>query len=159
MAKYTITHTCGHQETVQLYGAHSDREWRINKMEASPCEDCLRQAANEKAEKEAREAGLPMLEGSAKQIAWATTIRQGIYNKRAEFIKLIDWMEQYPGEASQKGSVMAKMAELDRAYFGEAMTNEISALYWIDNRAKDIEAEATKLGIPYYRLINMMNKQ
>jgi hypothetical protein len=54
---------------------------------------------------------------------------------------------------------MAKMAELDRAYFGEAMTNEISALYWIDNRAKDIEAEATKLGIPYYRLINMMNKQ
>lgn len=156
MAKYTITHTCGHQEIVQLYGAHSNKEWRIKKMESSPCDDCLRQAANEKAAAEAKEAGLPTLEGSAKQIAWATTIRQGIYNKRKELIKLIDWMEQYPGDAAQKELVMAKMAELDRVYFGEAMTNEISASFWIDNRSKDIENEAMKLGIPYYKLKSLI---
>lgn len=40
MARYTITHTCGHTSTVELFGKGSEREWRISKMESQPCPEC-----------------------------------------------------------------------------------------------------------------------
>lgn len=76
MAKYYVTHSCGHEEVVQLYGKESSRRWMIEKMESEPCKDCIHKEALEMLKKQAEENDLPELEGSQKQIEWAMSIRQ-----------------------------------------------------------------------------------
>lgn len=78
MAKYEITHSCGHTETVKLFGKTKDREWRIKKMESEICPDCYKQQlieADKKAAEQNAAEGLPELEGSEKQVLWAEKIR------------------------------------------------------------------------------------
>ena len=66
-------HICGHSgERYQAYGHHSGRERQLTAIEAQLCPECRKMAA----EKKAIDAGLPMLEGSPKQIAWASDIRE-----------------------------------------------------------------------------------
>jgi hypothetical protein len=40
MAKYDITCSCGHVETVQIYGKASDREKEIARREKGACKGC-----------------------------------------------------------------------------------------------------------------------
>lgn len=82
MAKYTINHECGHQAEVQLFGKHSERDRKIAWLEGQDCPSCrsTRLAAGRAAQAEqdgqtAHLAGLPVLQGSEKQVAWAETIR------------------------------------------------------------------------------------
>lgn len=75
MAKYTITHECGHTEEVVLFGKSSERDRRIKWLESIPCRDCLRNSEIERAKAQEEEFGLPDLTGSEKQINWAITIR------------------------------------------------------------------------------------
>ena len=42
MAKYDITHECGHTETHNLIGPRRDRERRIQWLETSLCSECYR---------------------------------------------------------------------------------------------------------------------
>ena len=44
MAKYTITHSCGHDSEEQLYGPTRDREGRIEWLSNRPCTACWRTA-------------------------------------------------------------------------------------------------------------------
>lgn len=67
MAKYTITHTCGHTETVNLQGPTAERERRIAAMESTPCAECRAKEGEG-------------MTGSVKQIAWAVDIRKGMIN-------------------------------------------------------------------------------
>jgi hypothetical protein len=75
MAKYTITHECGHTEEVALFGKSSERDRRIKWLESQPCRECLRNVEIDQAKSQGEEFGLPNLTGSDKQIAWAITIR------------------------------------------------------------------------------------
>lgn len=75
MAKYTVTHTCGHEREYQLYGKHTERDRKIEWLSGQECPECRRKAEEEVAKKEADELGLPELEGSEKQVKWANTIR------------------------------------------------------------------------------------
>lgn len=81
MAHYTVTFSCGHTETIQLFGKIADRERRIAWLENNGvCSECYRKAQAEqraRATAEAAEAtaDLPQLQGTEKQIAWATVIR------------------------------------------------------------------------------------
>lgn len=65
MALYTIHHTCGHTEDVQIYGTdvHGERRQKVSRMEARPCVDCQAAASN-------------LTQGTPKQIAWAEQIIQ-----------------------------------------------------------------------------------
>lgn len=88
MAWYTVEHACTHEARHQLFGKVSEREWRLERMEGDLCPDCLKEKRdkeiaeeNAKSAERAKEAMLPELAGSEKQIAWATTIRQGIYDE------------------------------------------------------------------------------
>jgi hypothetical protein len=78
MAKYTITHVCGHTATLQLFGKSRDRQWHIDKAEQDICSDCWK-AKQIEADKQAAEQnaaiGLPALTGTEKQILWAEKIR------------------------------------------------------------------------------------
>lgn len=110
MAKYTITHACGHTEEVNLFGKHSDRERKIAYLESIDCRACwdAAQAA------QAKEAGLPDLTGSPKQIAWANGIRNRIL---AEATRCIETHPDWPDTARW-------LAELKK---------ETSARWWIDH--------------------------
>lgn len=111
MAKYTITHACGHTEDVNLFGKHADRERKIAYLESIDCRSCWDAAQAAKA----HEAGLPELSGSPKQIAWANGIRNRIL---AEADSCINAHPDWPN--------MDKwLTELKK---------ETAARWWIDHR-------------------------
>lgn len=73
MAWQYPTHTCGHKgERYQAYGHHDDRERQLAAIERQDCPECRKAAAD----KAATAAGLPLLSGSDKQVAWACEIRE-----------------------------------------------------------------------------------
>lgn len=79
MAKYQVTRSCGHEETVQLTGPHKAREYRLTKEAERLCGECFaeaRRSNNAAAAAAAQEKDLPVLTGSPKQVAWAESIRQ-----------------------------------------------------------------------------------
>ena len=125
MAQYNIHHTCGHEETVQIYGTnvHGERQRKAEWLESKPCRDCERKAMRDE-----NLAGAAELEGSEKQISWANDLR-----------------------AKAIGEIKAKLAKIDTQYIaapqewkdaqrkaGEeiitALLAETSAKTIIDNR-------------------------
>lgn len=125
MAQYNIHHTCGHEETVQIYGTnvHGERQRKAEWLESKPCRDCERKAMRDE-----NLAGAAELEGSEKQVSWANDLR-----------------------AKAIGDIKAKLAKIDTQYIaapqdwkdaqrkaGEAiitaMLAETSAKTIIDNR-------------------------
>lgn len=99
MAKYDVTYTCGHTETVELFGKTSERERKIEWMEGNClCPSCYK----EKQQEEAKAFDLPALTGTPRQVAWAETLRNGVFEK-LEFEKLargknptdefVDWLK------------------------------------------------------------------
>jgi len=90
MAKYyVICEECGSEFRTELLGKIKDREWKLDNF-TWICDECKtkkRQKENEKAADEAKVNGLPELQGSEKQVAWANTIRRNRIEslKKAEF--------------------------------------------------------------------------
>ncbi|MCH4856989.1 hypothetical protein [Bifidobacterium pseudolongum] len=72
MAQYNIHHTCGHEETVQIYGTnvHGERQRKAEWLESKPCRDCERKAIREETL-----TGAAELTGSDKQVNWANDLR------------------------------------------------------------------------------------
>jgi hypothetical protein len=105
MAKYEITHTCcGVIETVQIYGPERDRDRRAAWLADKQCATCLanaRAAENAASAAANASAGLPVLEGSEKQVAWAETIR-------AELLPKLD-----SARAKRVPQLLAAIAEID----------------------------------------------
>src|SRR6185503_6208900 len=77
----TIKHTCGHTETMQLYGSREERERREAWLDSKLCRECERAAQTQQAQSQAAERHLPTLTGSDKQIAWAERIRAELLAK------------------------------------------------------------------------------
>ncbi len=125
MAKYDIKFSCGHTETKQLFGKTKDRDWQIKKWEESGlCSDCYRKSiedarekANEAAAAAASKLGLPDLIGTEKQVAWATTVRQGFIDEMLE--NLAKWEGDH---------------EKETKIFEHIIENKLSASWWIDRR-------------------------
>ena len=118
MAKYQVTHSCGCTETHQLYGKQKDRDSKIEWLEGTLCRKCYRaekakerEQANERAGNLAESLGFVALTGSEKQVAWAQTIRQGIYEDIIKHNTIVD------------ADVAVKILNL-----------ETTAKWWIDNR-------------------------
>lgn len=86
MAQYNIHHTCGHEETVQIYGTnvHGERQRKAEWLESKPCRDCERKAMREE-----NLTGAAELTGSDKQINWANDLRaKAIDDIKAKLAKL-----------------------------------------------------------------------
>lgn len=72
MAKYEITYKCGHTATVQLLGSIEERQRKIEWYKHNcMCDECRAKQAQEASV----QVGLPAIDGSDKQVAWATDIR------------------------------------------------------------------------------------
>src|SRR5690554_156523 len=131
MAKYDVTYSCGHSDTIQLYGKTRDREWRLAREQEKLCPECWkkyreeeRAKENAKAAEANKAAGLPTLEGTEKQIAWAETIRKSMIDHVAEY-----YISQIADETK------AEHPEIMKGF--EAMKRHTDASWWIDNRLND----------------------
>jgi len=123
MAKYYITHECGHEQCHQLIGPGRDRDRRLEWLATTLCSDCYqadlakkRAEATETAQKEATEQELPELTGTEKQSAWAVRIRSEHLNASSERV-----------EASA-ATPETKMAFMDW------LLGQTAASWWIDKR-------------------------
>lgn len=120
MAKYNVTRSCGHTETVELFGPGRDRKWRLENVEEQKlCADCYRDELarqNAEAAKEAEEMGLPALTGTEKQAAWAETIRK-------DTINTLERLGEKYGKTPHTVEVIDHL-----------LATRTNASWWIDNR-------------------------
>lgn len=140
MAKWTIKHACGHDAVHHLSGSLKDRERKEQWLAEQVCPECRRaeQAqANEAAQAANAEAGLPALEGTPKQIAWAESIRAG-YAEQIDQIKAR--LEAAGGlDTLRTQSPAEKVAAFERQLLCmDALLQKASASWWIDNRGKTL---------------------
>lgn len=115
MAKYTITYKCGHTAEIQLFGPYAERESKINYYKTIDCPECRAKAAAQ----EAKAKGFAELTGSAKQICWASDIRDNFF---AEVEKI------------------APKVDRNKDLFDKAVNDikaEKSASWWIDNNNRE----------------------
>ena len=133
--KYPITHTCGHEETVELFGKGTDRQRKIAWMEQQNCQECRKAAAIATAVSTNASAGLPVLVGSDKQIAWAETIRA---NQLAMVTRELTSVAE---AMARQGKTEAQIAT-DRAPIDAMVTkvqSQTSAAWWIDHRSDNLQ--------------------
>lgn len=133
MAQYDVTYSCGHSGTVNLTGPTKQRESKLEWYRwNAKCPDCYaaqkqaeREAQNARAAEHAQAEGLPPLAGSERQIAWATTIRQGAL-------------------ARVQRLVHPNIPEPERGQIVDAfrgwMVSHLDAKWWIDRRGS-LEAD------------------
>ena len=163
MAHYDITHTCGHDERIELFGKTSERERRIEWLQERPCTECWKKERAAEAEaRKNKEAAMIVeklgndaaeainalsnatcaLEGSAKQVAWAEDIRTKCIAQALD--QLHDLAARLPGKATAQQS--ADLAAHCKA-ISSTIANKTSAAWWIENRddiAKAVICEAIK---------------
>lgn len=116
MAKYTITHTCGHQKVYQIVGAIADRDRKVAWLESQDCPECRKAAEKAAAESAAEkspfaEIATAELTGSEKQIAWAKDIRNKVISELPSIIPAAIYAET-----------------------NQVFASKTEAKWWIDNR-------------------------
>ncbi|MCP9496091.1 MAG: hypothetical protein MSG64_16710 [Pyrinomonadaceae bacterium MAG19_C2-C3] len=132
MAQYSINYPCGHTLTEQLYGKIDERYRTIAYRESNGlCGECfaakkveMRAEENKAAAEESHTLGLVQLEGSEKQVAWATTIRK----------KSLDEISEQFTEA-----MMLQFPAPERAKFEACVAwlhSQNQSRFWIDNRER-----------------------
>lgn len=156
MAHYDITHTCGHDERIELFGKTSERERRIEWLQERPCTECWKKERAAEAEarmdKEAAMIGEKLdndaaeavnaisnasctLEGSAKQVAWAEDIRAKCITEIID--RLHNLVARIHGKATSQQP--AEFTVRCKA-IASVIANETSAAWWIDNRDDTLRA-------------------
>lgn len=129
MAKYEVTHKCGHEITHELFGKIDDRYSKIDWLETKDCKDCWR--ATQVAAEQAQVATVdtddyPQLTGSDKQIDWATRIRAKM---------IVEWDEL-------AGMPIKELPDNMREPIMAVLAEE-SAAWWIDHRTLSLREMAT----------------
>jgi len=124
MVHYDVDYACGHSQEVELFGKTSARYEKIEWMERGLCPDCYRaekqkerEQENERAAKLSKLLGFSQLEGTEKQVAWANSLRQ------KTFESICKTGTPHP----IYGYVL----------IAEAISLEVSAGWWINNRQVD----------------------
>lgn len=156
MAHYDITHTCGHDERIELFGKTSERERRIEWLQERPCTECWKKERAAEAEaRKNKEAAMIVekldndaadainaisnatrtLEGSTKQVAWAEDIRAKCITEIID--RLHNLVARIPGKATAQQS--AEFAVRCKA-IASVIANETSAAWWIENRDDTLKA-------------------
>ena len=125
--KYDIQHTCGHIYTYNIYGTNvrGERNRRRDFLASTSCTDCETKDLIEALK--SRFCGIPdITQGSAKQVAWAVSIRFDAANKLQDLADLIN---------QDIAPTNPKMAEIGLEIIKETLWNT-SFQFWIDNRGE-----------------------
>ena len=130
---YEITYACGHTGEVEFYGRERDCEWRSQQEAKKLCPDCVEKEKEEEtaqAKAWAKEKGLPDLEGTEKQIAWAEVIRK----------RLFDELEKIQLDSDQEPIELQAAKEIEAAW-----KKENQSRFWIDERTKAVRYKIVDL--------------
>ena len=134
MSKETIHYACGHTGTENLVGNRKDRARRAKWLgENRVCPDCdekERAAANAAAAVANAAAGLPPLEGSEKQAAWAESIRKRMLAELDTAAPVVDLQRQILTiPAADRPEFVSNNADVARSlsYELQEMLNELRA--------------------------------
>lgn len=123
MATYQINHSCGHTQDHLIYGSIEERDRKREQMALGPCSKCYHLNQTELARIEAQNLGLPELEGSEKQVAWALQLRRQaiaiLLPIRKQVVDLKDHNPQFAAKA---------LEAIDKLF------NHNRASWWINNR-------------------------
>jgi hypothetical protein len=134
-----LPHPCGHTMLHPFYG-DDDYGWaeRARQIATGPCALCHadeqlreRQQQAEQARLQAAQRGLPPLEGSDRQVAWAEGVRLGAFGA---IDKVLRWVEQVEAQAMAEDPDYWQGVKqgMQRAILWlEAQTD---AKWWIDHR-------------------------
>lgn len=138
--KYDVEYSCGHSGEVELFGPGKERDRKLEWLATIPCPACKReQQTTDRAARSAQSAtanaadGLPALEGSPKQIAWAETIRR----EALLYTRAIERINPDKLAAATDPETVAFGTEYAQAY-DEALKRlraQSSAKWWIENRS------------------------
>lgn len=163
MAHYDAKYSCGHEARIELFGKTEKRESHLAWLQERPCTECWKKERAAEAEaRKNKEAAMIVeklgndtadainalsnatciLEGSAKQVAWAEDIRSKCIARALD--RLSDLVSRLPGEATAQQS--AALAARCNAIVS-VIANKTSAAWWIDNRDdidKAVVREAVK---------------
>jgi len=140
MSQFDVTFACGHKGVVHIYGKTKDRQRQADWMNTKLCDDCYKAKMDQRhpeliqkreqnliaAKQQAEECDWPKLFGSAKQIAWAETIRASVLGAIKQMI------EKSPSLASEPLKVQLAI----RVY--QLLVGRVSAHWWIENRDKSV---------------------
>lgn len=131
--KYEGIYACGHEGVVNIFGPTKDRQWKKEREFSKICPECYKKARQEELDEENRKAmeaaaemELPVLIGSEKQVAWATTIRGG-------FIDKVSSMASFTDKKVQLGNAVIPVQEWAEV-FDSLILKQTSAKFWIENR-------------------------
>lgn len=126
---YTATYKCGHEGEVFLRGTPSKNRETLEWLRTKICPKCSRAEEyaieSEQAAKEAKEKGLPELEGSEKQIKWAESLR-----RKALTSPINNFDRKLLKSKNQKIKMIAQVCARAR----EKLETETSSRWWIDHR-------------------------
>jgi len=139
MAKWNVTRECGHEEEIQIYGPGKDRESKAEYEATKLCGTCYqakiqadRKAESEQAAEQSKATGLPALQGSDKQVAWAESVR-------AEYLAGVVKAEQLlAANFGARGAAEAAKALPEIRKQAESRT---SAHEWIERRDRTAGAD------------------
>lgn len=140
MAKYEIKFSCGHTETIQLYGKMKDRQRKIEYFEREGlCSECYKKVVAQEEQDVAKKAdiyiksigGVPELEGSEKQVAWAEKIRKQLICEAIEYKK--DVLDKL-GKRTRFQKIDVTTEEKFDNVLAYNFSTITSARFYIDNR-------------------------
>lgn len=139
MAKYHITHSCGHTLEHRLDGPERERPARRDRLAGRTCNACRTQEAAASNQT----MGMPPLTGTDRQIAWAESIRNELAPRMDELIQ--EHLSR--GRAAGYSADDVARTQDHLAWVYRAVMNTTSAGWWIDHRSdppRSIMAEAAK---------------
>jgi hypothetical protein len=132
-------HACGHDgEKIQMYGPYKDRAYKLARMEEQECPQCRIAAIRSEA------GGLPALQGTDKQIAWADDLRKQALAK----LDKIAAAEVDMGNGNPEAS---EVVELIFCLILAKIKKQAQARFWIDG-AVDYYSGKSKSYIANYFL-------
>lgn len=143
---YEITYACGHTGEVEFYGKERDCEWRAEQEAKKICPDCVEKKKEEEtaqAKAWAKEKGLPDLEGTERQIAWAEVIRRRLFEDLEECKKKdqeeIEKLKTNPSEKLRKEWIENEIDSLNIRLqaadeIKEKWEKQSLSRFWIDGR-------------------------
>jgi hypothetical protein len=145
MTKFKITHACGHEVTHAYAGPEGARQQREEWLRKRPCQVCWRDEQAGAALAQSQEWGLPPLEGSVENVAWAQVIRaKAIFHNRDYHKRLVGSKGLEKQDEQLRHAIVAAADDALREIEGQ-----VSAAWWIEHRFDSLNyiREKTALAI------------
>ncbi len=128
-ALITVLHTCGHEGKHAVSGGDAERRQREDWLRRQPCQACWRAAQQRAATAQGTALGLPPLDGTPEDIAWAEVLRaKAIAHNKAYHDQLLaedPFADDPPVHDAVVGAAQAAL---------KALQGECHAKWWIENR-------------------------